>query len=212
MRDTRQVTALPPLVGGILIGGRSRRMGSAKALLEWQGATLIERIADALAAVVPEVLLLGSGLDLPPKVARLETLADAPGARGPLAGLLSAFAARPEAAWLVLSCDQPLLSPASLAWLIGERRPGRIAVFPQLEAGRIEPFPGLFEPASRPRLAALAEPGSRGSLQPLGDLAEVRVVPVPARFAGELRGANTPAEWADLRREARPSAKDPHRV
>lgn len=212
MRALRQSTALPPLVGGILIGGSSRRMGSAKALLEWQGETFVERIAGTLAAVVPEILLLGVGLELPPTLARRERVADAAGVRGPLAGLLAAFAARPGVAWLVLSCDQPLVSPTTLTWLIGERRPGRIAVLPRLQPGRIEPFPGLFEPSCLPALSALAGPGMQGGLQPLGELAEVRIVPVPPRFAGDLRGVNTPAEWAELRRDAGAPVKDPHRA
>ena len=50
MPGDRLSSALPPLVGGILIGGGSRRMGRPKALLEWDGATFVERIAAALRA------------------------------------------------------------------------------------------------------------------------------------------------------------------
>ncbi len=60
MSGAREREALPPLVGGILVGGASRRMGSAKSLLEWHGETFVERIATALTTVVPEVVLLGS--------------------------------------------------------------------------------------------------------------------------------------------------------
>lgn len=212
MRDESQRAALPPLVGGILVGGGSRRMGSAKALLEWAGESFAERIARVLAGVVPELALLGCGADLPAKLAGLPRIADRSEVQGPLAGLLGAFAARPAAAWLVLTCDQPLLSRALLAWLIGERRAGCIAVLPRLAPGRIEPFPGIYEPACLPALAALTGAGRRGSLQPLAELAPVRVVPVPAALAGELRGVNTPEEWAALRRDAGRAAKDPDRA
>ena len=83
MRDESQRADLPPLVGGILIGGGSRRMGSAKALLEWQGESLVERIARVVAGVVPELALLGSGVDLPPRVAGLLRIADRTEAQGP---------------------------------------------------------------------------------------------------------------------------------
>ncbi len=210
MREERQFAVLAPLVGGILIGGASRRMGSPKALLEWQGESFLERIARTLAAVVPEVALLGSGIALPAGVASLSVVADGGGVAGPLAGLLSAAAARPDAAWLVLTCDQPLLSPAALAWLVGERRADRIAVLPRLVADRIEPFPGIYEPGCRAELAALAAgagPGKGASLQPLGALAAVGVVPVPPAFAAEFQGINTPADWADLRRHSGHAAK-----
>lgn len=214
MREERKLAALPPLVGGILIGGASRRMGRPKALLDWQGESFLERIAGALAAVVPEIFLLGSGLELPAGVASLPVVADAAGVGGPLAGLLSAAAARPDAAWLVLTCDQPLLTPAALAWLIGERRADRIAVLPRLAPGRLEPFPGIYEPGCRAALAALAEvgtagPGKGASLQPLGGMAGVGVVTVPLALAAEFRGVNTPAEWTDLRLSAGRAAKEP---
>ncbi len=60
MPGDRLTPMLPPLVGGILIGGASRRMGRPKALLEWEGVTFLERIAAALQAVVPEIVLLGA--------------------------------------------------------------------------------------------------------------------------------------------------------
>lgn len=199
--------AEPPLVGGILVGGSSRRMGRPKALLPWQGASFLEHIAATLASVVPEVSLLGSCDELPATVARLPAIADAAGIGGPLAGILGAFAARPEAAWLVVTCDQPLLRRATLEWLIGERRPGGIALFSRLVPGRIEPFPGIFEPTALAALAALAATG-KTSLQPLALAQQVRVVPVPHGLAGTLRGVNTPEEWAELRRAAEVEAPE----
>jgi molybdenum cofactor guanylyltransferase len=200
MRRDRQSGELPPLVGGILVGGLSRRMGRAKALLEWRGSTFVERIADLLAAVVPEVVLLGTATGLPAEISALPAVADAPGARGPLAGLLAAFAFRPDSAWLVLTCDQPRLTPATLRWLIGERRSDRLAVLPRLVTSRIEPFPGIYEPACLPTLATLATGDSGGSLQPLAGLAGAGIVEVPAVHAAELQGINTPEEWEALLR------------
>lgn len=212
MRIRTESPTLAPLVGGILLGGSSRRMGSAKALLDWRGETFVERIATALASVVPEVTLLGRCPELPAQVAGLPSIADAAGVEGPLAGILAALSARPEVAWLVLSCDQPLVSRPALQWLIEQRQAGCIALFPRLAPGRIEPFPGIFEPACRGALAALAEPGMRASLQPLGELADVRVVPVPPAWTAALRGVNTPEELAELRRDAGMAANDTRRA
>ncbi len=211
MSADRQLDPLPPLLGGILVGGASRRMGSAKALLEWAGETFVERIARALAATVPELFLFGSGVEMPATLARYAVVPDAAGASGPLAGLLAAFALRPGAAWLMLTCDQPRLDTRTLSWLIGERRGDRIAVLPRLTAERIEPFPGIYEPRCLPELEALAaaaesapaaRPGRGGSLQPLAGHPDVRIAEVPRRFAGAFLGVNTPAELAVLRRGA----------
>lgn len=201
MTAERQPGPLPPLLGGILIGGASRRMGAAKALLDWGGSTFIERIAGVLAQVVPEICLFGAGIELPAPLARHAVVEDAAGVRGPLAGLLAAGARRPGAAWLMLSCDQPLVTAAALRWLIGGRRTGRIAVLPRLVSGRIEPFPGIYEPECRAALLELAA-GERGSLQPLAALPAVHVARVPGAIAGELCGANSPEELAVLRARA----------
>ncbi len=44
----------------MLVGGRSRRMGSDKCGLEIEGRTLLQRVVDALGAVVAEVLVVGA--------------------------------------------------------------------------------------------------------------------------------------------------------
>lgn len=173
-------TALAPLLGGLLVGGASRRFGRDKALAPLEGRALAERVAAALAAVVGEVALLGGG-PVPASLGGLARIDDDPRGRGPLAGLLGALAARPGQAWLVAACDQPWLAPAALAWLVARRAPGVIAILPRLGDGGVEPFPGIYEPAAAPVLAALASAG--GSLQPLAARADVATPPVPPELA-----------------------------
>jgi molybdopterin-guanine dinucleotide biosynthesis protein A len=180
-----------PLAGGLLVGGASRRFGSAKALARLDGRTFAERVAAALASVAPEVTLLGDG-PVPPRLARLARLADDPRGRGPLAGLLAAFAARPDRAWLVAACDQPWLDGAALAWLVGARRSGAIAVLPRLGGEGVEPFPGVYEPGAAPLLAGLAAAG--GSLQPLAARADVATPLVPPRHVRAFADVDVPGD------------------
>lgn len=81
--------ALPPLLGGLLVGGGSRRMGRPKALIEVGGISLAERAAAALAPHVERVVLLGGG-PVPAALAGLERLADAPLAPHPPGGRAAA--------------------------------------------------------------------------------------------------------------------------
>lgn len=92
--------------GVVLCGGRSRRMGRDKALLELGGRTLLERAVEALDAVCAEVLLAPGSESRYATLGRREVL-DAADGVGPLAGLVSALeAARTE--WLIaLACDMP---------------------------------------------------------------------------------------------------------
>jgi molybdopterin-guanine dinucleotide biosynthesis protein A len=188
---------LAPLLGGLLVGGESRRFGRPKALATWRGSSLAECAAAALTAVAPEVVLLGGGPS-PLSLSALRRLADAPGARGPLAGILGALGAHPDRALLVAACDQPLLSVAALRWLVGLRRPGAIAVVARLGGAGIEPLPGLYEPAARPVLEALARGG--GSLQPLGDREDVLAPTPPAGLAAAWTSVDTPERLAELER------------
>ena len=59
-----------PLLGGVLIGGASSRMGRPKHLLEHDGTTFAERAVAALRPHVGDVVLLGSG-EVPSSLAGL---------------------------------------------------------------------------------------------------------------------------------------------
>jgi len=201
-----ETPSLPPLVGALLVGGASRRFGRPKQLVLWRGATLGERVAAALAAVAGEVVLAGEG-EVAPALAALFRAADAAGARGPLAGIAGALAARPGRAVLAAACDQPLLDAAALAWLAGERRPGTLATLARLAPGGIEPLPAIYEPSAAPVLAALAAAG--GSLQPLAGRADVRVVTPPPALAAAWTSVDTPAALARLDAASRMLAVEP---
>ena len=98
---------------GILIGGRSQRMGKPKALIEYDGATLIERTIATVRPVVDSIALLGTEIDyaLPDSCNSIPILPDAIANIGPLGGLLSLLErCEPDDAALLLACDMPFLS------------------------------------------------------------------------------------------------------
>ncbi len=188
-------SALPQLAGAVLVGGESRRFGRPKQLASWRGRSLVEHVVDALAAVVDEVVLVGEG-ELPAALAGLRRCADAPRLRGPLAGILGVLRAEPARAWLVAACDQPLLTPEALRWLIAKRHRGAIAVVARRGGDRIEPLPGLFEPDSIPALVELARSGA--SLQPLGLRSDVVAANVPAELAAAWTSVDSEALLAAI--------------
>lgn len=102
--------------GIVLAGGKSTRMGRAKAGLEWHGSTLLHRVCGLIERVVdgPVVVVRAPGQELPPLPSGIEITEDAREDRGPLEGLaagLRALDGRAEAAY-VSSTDVPLLHPA----------------------------------------------------------------------------------------------------
>jgi molybdopterin-guanine dinucleotide biosynthesis protein A len=182
-----------PLYAGILIGGRSARMGRPKHLLEVAGLTLLDRVAAALAPVAGRPVLLGAG-PLPPGWADAVRVPDAPGAAGPVAGLLAAMRWAPSAAWLLAACDLPAITTAAVAWLLGERRPERWAVFPSLDGVHPEPMLALYEPRARALLEEALAAG-RGPSS-LARHPRAALVTVPTALRASWRDVDTPADFS----------------
>jgi molybdopterin-guanine dinucleotide biosynthesis protein MobB len=129
-----------PLRAGLLVGGRSSRMGSPKQLIRSNGKTWAELATETLLARVKEVYLLGAG-EVSEALATLPRLPDAPGISGPWAGMLAAMRWAPEASWLFAACDMPLMSVQAIGWLLDQRAPGRWAVIPRRsDTGQLEPL------------------------------------------------------------------------
>ena len=109
-------------VGGIVLcGGRSSRMGLAKATLPFGRELMLQRVVRLLSSVVqPIVVVAAPGQELPELPADVIQAVDRRESRGPLEGLragLSALPAAVEAAYAT-SCDVPLLVPAFVERMI----------------------------------------------------------------------------------------------
>ncbi len=95
--------------GIILAGGESRRMGRDKAWVELQGRALIQRVADRLAAVCDEVIVVANA---PEAYARLglPVVTDIFPGKGSLGGLYSGLQAARYGRAMAVACDMPFLS------------------------------------------------------------------------------------------------------
>jgi molybdopterin-guanine dinucleotide biosynthesis protein A len=105
---------------------------------------------------LPEVFVsVRAGQAADPSRARYPLIVDSVPGEGPLVGIRSALAARPEAAWLVLACDLPFLSDVALSQLLAERDPAASATaFRSAHDGLPEPLCAIWEPKSAAELAA----------------------------------------------------------
>ena len=102
--------------GIVLAGGRSSRMGTSKAALEWHGSTLLRRVTGVLARVVdgPVVVVRAPGQELPALPAQVDIVEDPREGLGPLQGLAAGLAATADRAEAAFACstDLPFLHPA----------------------------------------------------------------------------------------------------
>jgi len=142
--------------GIVLAGGRSSRMGTPKAALEWHGSTLLRRTAGILARVAdgPVVVVRAPGQSLPGLPAAVEVIDDPREGLGPVQGLaagLAAVAGRAEIAF-VCSTDLPFLHPAFARRVLRAAADGADVGLPVARG-----FPQPLAAAYRTALAPVAE-------------------------------------------------------
>jgi molybdopterin-guanine dinucleotide biosynthesis protein A len=173
--------------GGILVGGRSSRMGKHKQLIEMDGMSWSERGAEILLPHVRELCILGAG-PLPEPLNRYPRLPDAPGFEGPAGGLVSAMRWQPNGSWIFAACDMPLITPEAIEWLLAQRRPGCWGVVPVNQTGIPEPLFAWYDPRLLPALVNAGYPIA------LVDHPKVRTPSVPSDVSTSWRNFNTPED------------------
>ncbi|MDX2000135.1 MAG: molybdenum cofactor guanylyltransferase [Thermoanaerobaculia bacterium] len=193
--STRLATPSAAVVGVVLAGGESRRMGTDKAVLPWRDGTLTSFAQARLAAVCQHVVVCDRGRQV---LFGTRSVPDGPGA-GPAAGLLGAAAVFPRQPLLVLACDLPGV-PAALLQTLWDHAAGADLVVPVSPRGP-EPLVGFYSPAALAALARAVQNG-RFALYPLLEDPALRVVLLGgealARFgpSGELfRNVNTAEDY-----------------
>ena len=182
-----------PVYACILIGGKSRRMGQPKHLLEKEGKIWLEHSIDLLSQLAERVVIVGSG-KVPAQLNAYLHLPDIVEAEGPMAGMLAAMRWAPRASWLFAACDMPDISLDAVRWLLDCRTPGVWGVLPALTAGRhVEPLFAYYDF----RAATLLEKMVREkNFSPsfLGSNSKISTPTPPKQIASAWRNVNTEAE------------------
>jgi molybdenum cofactor guanylyltransferase len=190
------------LAGIVLCGGKSSRMGTAKALLPFGHETMLQRVVRILGTVAsPIVVVAADGQELPPLPASVTVTHDEREGRGPLEGLRAGLKALPgdaDAAY-VTSCDVPLLVPGFV------ERMATLAGGHDIAVMEIDGFPHPLSAVYRRHvLTQVDELLANDRLRPvfLFDAVHTRKV-LPSEMVGvdpdlrTLRNLNTPDDYRD---------------
>jgi molybdopterin-guanine dinucleotide biosynthesis protein A len=138
-----------PIEAFVLAGGRSRRMGRDKALLEWGGSRLVERAVQSLRGVCALVRIVGDREDLN----RLApVVADTFPGSGPLGGIHAALAATTHDWNLFLPVDMPLLPAGFPAWMLDRVALTEAVATMPVVAGLPQPLCAVYHRAMEPAL------------------------------------------------------------
>ena len=136
------------MLGLVLTGGHSKRMGTDKALIKIKGITILDRTIDLLMNHSDQVFVsLRKDQELESHRSKYELLFDDPDFKGPIAGIMSAAKHEAESPWIIVSCDLPLLDDETIKQLLDMRAKDKDATaFFNHETG-IEPLCAIYEPS-----------------------------------------------------------------
>ncbi|MGB8985643.1 MAG: molybdenum cofactor guanylyltransferase [Candidatus Sulfotelmatobacter sp.] len=190
------------VTGFILAGGKSTRMGTDKAFIEFEGRSLLERALGLARSVTPDVRIVGAREKFAPFAPVVEDIFRE---RGPLAGIHAALRGSQTELNFMLAVDMPFVSVTFLQYLISEARTAAEAtvIVPRSE-GRRQPLCAVY----RPRFADAAETAlraGRNRIDSLFDTVETRVIGEEelgrAGFSSAIfRNLNTPEQLEQQRR------------
>ena len=181
----------------LLAGGESRRFGPQdKALLEWEGRTILEHLLERLRAVFADRVYLSAPRErpYPQDVPRLE---DRFRGVGPLAGFDAAFKRTRTPYLFVLACDMPFVNEAFLRWLIAH--PPAEALVPTV-GGMYMPLCARYARSALEPLVVALKLGRR-RVQDWLETLEIEPVPIESSpFPPEiLLNINTPEAYHKAR-------------
>ncbi|NET34074.1 MAG: NTP transferase domain-containing protein [Cyanothece sp. SIO1E1] len=184
--------SVAPVKGLVLAGGKSQRMGSDKGLLTYHGKPQREHMAELLSSLTKEVALSCRPGQLEATTSDVHLLPDSFIGLGPFGAILSAFREDPNAAWLVVACDLPLLDEATLAYLIANRNPSKLATaFLNPATDFPDPLVTIWEPRAYPTLLSFLAQGYSCPRKVLINT-DIELLEIPNPEA--LRNVNTPEE------------------
>ncbi|MDB9823282.1 molybdenum cofactor guanylyltransferase [Deltaproteobacteria bacterium] len=140
------------VTGVILAGGKSLRFGSNKALVEINGAPLIERVTHVLSSVFNRLILITnspqeySSLQLPIYEDIIKGL-------GPIGGIYTGLEAINDEKGFFVACDMPFINEDLIRYIAGVGYDFDVVV-PKID-WRIEPLHALYSKSCLPIIKGL---------------------------------------------------------
>jgi molybdopterin-guanine dinucleotide biosynthesis protein A len=158
------------ITGVILSGGKSSRYGENKALVRFQGMTIIERVIRVMTSVFHQTVLIANDskeyADL-----KLPIYQDIIKGIGPIGGIFTALESISDPAGFIVACDMPFLNPDLIRYMVA-RKDDYDAVIPRID-WKIESLHALYD---RDCLPAVRDNINRGIYQPLQFQSKIRTL------------------------------------
>lgn len=187
--------ARPEIVGVIVAGGKSSRMGTNKALIELNGLPLIAHVARTMQHVFKRVFIVADDAE-PYRFLRLPVYPDIFKDSGPLGGIHAGFVHSGAKSIFVAACDTPFISPALIEYII--HYPSEASVKVAQMDGEVHPLCGWYDRSTMPYVQQALEANQLQVKKVLCHLqaAEVPITnELPFYHPLLLKNFNTPADF-----------------
>lgn len=186
----------PPLRGLVLAGGKSKRMGEDKGQIKYHGIPQREYMAQLINGICDQTFI-SCAYDQENTIASsYPILRDKLIGLGPFGAIATAFQYDPDAAWLVVACDLPLLNAATLEYLVHKRNRSKIATAYRSPVNAFpEPLVSIWEPRSYPILLQFL---SQGYACPRKVLIHSNIELIEVHDPNTLKNVNHPSEREEV--------------
>jgi molybdenum cofactor guanylyltransferase len=195
LAPSSQVTAL------ILAGGQSKRMGTDKALLSWQGKTLLQRVYEVARTCCTRVSIITPWPEryralLPNSI---DWIVESPCHSGPLIAFAQGWK-KVSTPWvLLLACDMPCLDATLIQLWIQTLPPsetlGALAYVPYHQS-RWEPLCGIYNKEGQPTLNTFINAKGQSFQRWLATIDAVPLI-VTEEMAPMLWNCNAPKDLSE---------------
>lgn len=179
----------------VLAGGKSKRMGTDKGMLNLNGKPFIKHICDALQPIVGSNIIIASGnkdYDIL-GYTRVDDILDD---KGPVGGLYSALNSSKTKLNLILSVDVPMVSSEFLAWLVA-KHDQTFMITQTIVGDKSNPLIAVYDRSMR---AVLGEhmAGNQLKLKEVVEDVKHQTIEVPEKWVEQVQNINTQEEYQNL--------------
>ena len=140
------------ITGIILAGGKSSRFGSNKALAEFNGTPLIERVTGVLGRIFKDLMIITNN-PLEYSYLKIPLYQDLVKGLGPVGGIYTGLDALDDGWAFFCACDMPFINEGLVRYLAGAKD-GFDAVVPRVD-WKIEPLHSLYSKNCLPAMKEL---------------------------------------------------------
>jgi len=191
---------IAPVKGLVLVGGKSTRMGTDKAELNYFGKPQKAFAKELLEQHNLETFYSVKNLSTALKVTAENNheISDKFLNLGPFGGICSAFQKDPNSAWFVLATDVPFVDEKIIQLLLKHRNPSKVATAIKGKSKEfVEPLITIYEPKAYSILLQYLAQGYSCPRKMLIN-SDVEIVEIDDEF---IRNINSPEEFEDAKKE-----------